>query len=202
MLRFLKSLTFWTASSPKKKPIGFDRNIPSTPSIPKTSAPQPRPSVDLSAIRQPIVETQKKQRAAMIHQLTLHEGMRQFPYKCTSGKLTIGIGRNLDDRGITEAEAGFLLGNDIDDFQDRLTREIPWMVELDAVRQRVLLDMAFNLGVPGLLKFKRTLAAIRGKEYDRAAAMMLDSRWATQVGQRAKRLSHMMATGHIPPELI
>ncbi len=158
--------------------------------------------MDLSAIRQPIVETQKKQRAAMIHQLTLHEGMRQFPYKCTSGKLTIGIGRNLDDRGITEAEAGFLLGNDIDDFQDRLTREIPWMVELDAVRQRVLLDMAFNLGVPGLLKFKRTLAAIRGKEYDRAAAMMLDSRWATQVGQRAKRLSRMMATGHIPPELI
>jgi lysozyme len=62
--------------------------------------------------------------------------------------------------------------------------------------------MAFNLGVPGLLKFKRTLAAIRGKEYDRAAAMMLDSRWATQVGMRAERLSKMMATGHIPPELI
>ena len=202
MLRFLKSLTFWTASEPKKKPIGFDRNIPSTPLIPTTSAPKPENSADRSAIRQPIAEAQEKFRAAMIHQLTLHEGMRQFPYKCTSGKLTIGIGRNLDDRGITEAEAGFLLGNDIDDFQDRLTREIPWMVELDAVRQRVLLDMAFNLGVPGLLKFKRTLAAIRGKEYDRAAAMMLDSRWATQVGQRAKRLSRMMATGHIPPELI
>ena len=202
MLKFLKSLSFWTASEPKKKPIGFDRNIPSTPSIPTTSAPKPENSEDRSAIRQPIAEAQKKQRAAMIHQLTLHEGMRQFPYKCTSGKTTIGIGRNLDDRGITEAEAAYLLGNDINDFQARLTREIPWMVELDPVRQRVLLDMAFNLGVPGLLKFKRTLAAIRGKEYDRAAAMMLDSRWATQVGQRSKRLSHMMATGHIPPELI
>jgi lysozyme len=128
--------------------------------------------------------------------------MRKFPYKCTGGKLTIGIGRNLDDRGITEEEADYLLSNDIDDFEDRLTREIPWMVGLDPIRQRVLIDMAFNLGVPGLLKFKRTLAAIRGKEYDRAAGMMLDSRWATQVGQRAKRLSHMMATGHIPPELI
>jgi lysozyme len=128
--------------------------------------------------------------------------MRKFPYKCTGGKLTIGIGRNLDDRGITEEEADHLLSNDIDDFEDRLTREIPWMVGLDPIRQRVLIDMAFNLGVPGLLKFKRTLAAIRGKEYDRAAGMMLDSRWATQVGQRAKRLSHMMATGHIPPELI
>ena len=202
MLKFLKSLSFWTASEPKKKPIGFDRNIPSTPPIPTTSAPKPENSADRSAIRQPIIEAQKKLRAAMIHQLTLHEGMRKFPYKCTSGKLTIGIGRNLDDRGITEAEAAYLLGNDINDFQARLIREIPWMVELDAVRQRVLLDMAFNLGVPGLLKFKRTLAAIRGKEYDRAAAMMLDSRWATQVGQRAKRLSHMMATGHIPPELI
>lgn len=202
MLKFLRSLSFWTASEPKKKPIGFDRNIPSTPSIPKTSEPPPKPSVDLSAIRQPIVEKNKKQRAALIHQLTLHEGMRKFPYKCTGGKLTIGIGRNLDDRGITEEEADYLLSNDIDDFEDRLTREIPWMVGLDPIRQRVLIDMAFNLGVPGLLKFKRTLAAIRGKEYDRAAGMMLDSRWATQVGQRAKRLSHMMATGHIPPELI
>jgi len=202
MLRFFKSLTFWTASTPKKKPIGFDRNIPSTPSIPKTLEPKPENSADLSAIRQPIIEAQKKLRAAMIHQLTLHEGMRRFPYKCTSGKLTIGIGRNLDDRGITEAEAAHLLSNDIDDFQSRLTREIPWMVGLDPIRQRVLIDMAFNLGVPGLLKFKRTLAAIRGKEYDRAAAMMLDSRWATQVGMRAERLSEMMATGHLPPELI
>lgn len=201
MFKFLRSLAFWTAKNhgAGNAPMGFD--IPRTPSIPTMSAPQPKPSADRSAIRQPIVEAQKKQRAAMIHQLTLHEGMRQFPYKCTSGKTTIGIGRNLDDRGITEAEAAYLLGNDIDDFQARLTREIPWMVELDPVRQRVLLDMAFNLGVPGLLKFKRTLAAIRGKEYDRAAAMMLDSRWATQVGQRSKRLSHMMATGHIPPEL-
>jgi len=70
------------------------------------------------------------------------------------------------------------------------------------VRQRVLLDMAFNLGISGLLKFKRTLKAIRAKQYEKAAEMMLDSRWATQVGQRAKRLSKMMATGHIPPELI
>ena len=128
--------------------------------------------------------------------------MELKPYRCTGGKLSIGVGRNLDDRGITEAEAQLMLSNDIDDFADRLKREIPWMAELSPVRQRVLLDMAFNLGISGLLKFKRTLKAIRAKQYEKAAEMMLDSRWATQVGQRAKRLSKMMATGHIPPELI
>ena len=137
----------------------------------------------------------------MIKQLTLHEGIRLKAYLCPAGKVTIGVGRNLEDRGITQEEADFLLSNDIDDFQERLERAIPWMVELDPVRQRVLLDMAFNLGISGLLSFKRTLAAIRGREFTRASVMMLDSRWARQVGQRAKRLSQMMNTGQTPPEL-
>lgn len=181
--------------------MGFKVSSQSTPSTPKTSEPQPKPLEAPSVGRSPIVETSKKQREAMIHQLALHEGLRLKPYLCPAGVLTIGYGRNLEARGITEAEAEIMLAHDIDDFQDRLLREIPWMVELSPVRQRVLLDMAFNLGVSGLLKFQRTLAAVRGKEYERAAAMMLDSRWATQVGQRAKRLSRMMATGQIPPEL-
>jgi len=198
MLKFLRSLVNWTASNHGV----IQEPTQSTQSTPPISEQKRPGSVDLSALRLPIVEKNKKQRDALIHQLTLHEGMELKPYRCTGGKLSIGVGRNLDDRGITEAEAELMLSNDIDDFADRLKREIPWMVELSPVRQRVLLDMAFNLGISGLLKFKRTLKAIRAKQYEKAAEMMLDSRWATQVGQRAKRLSKMMATGHIPPELI
>lgn len=141
------------------------------------------------------------EREAMIRQLRLHEGERLKPYRCTAGKLTIGVGRNLEDRGITREEAAYLLANDIAAEERELLRALPWVAKLDEVRQRVLLDMAFNMGVVGLLAFKRTLATIQAGDYQRAAAMMLDSKWAGQVGQRAERLSRMMATGKDPREL-
>ena len=134
-------------------------------------------------------------RDAMIRQLRLHEGERLKPYRCTAGKLTIGVGRNLEDRGITVAESAYLLGNDIDSHWRELVRALPWVERLDEVRQRVLLDMAFNLGIGGLLGFKNTLATIKAGDYQKAAAMMLDSKWARQVGRRADRLSGMMASG-------
>lgn len=140
-------------------------------------------------------------RAALIRQIRLHEGERLKPYRCTAGKLTIGVGRNLDDRGITSEESAMLLDNDIRLLEVELFRALPWASALDDVRQRVLLDMAFNLGLPGLLQFKRTLEAIRTGQYQQAATMMLDSLWARQVGQRAERLSRMMATGATPREL-
>lgn len=140
-------------------------------------------------------------RDAMVRQLRLHEGERLKPYRCTAGKLTIGVGRNLEDRGITREEAAYLLTNDIAAEERELLRALPWVAKLDEVRQRVLLDMAFNMGVVGLLAFKRTLATIQAGDYQRAAAMMLDSKWAGQVGQRAERLSRMMATGKDPREL-
>ena len=139
--------------------------------------------------------------AALIRQLRLHEGERLQPYRCTAGKLTIGIGRNLDDRGITREESAMLLSNDIRLAETQLVRALPWVAQLDDVRQRVLLDMAFNLGVPGLLQFKRTLGAIEAGQYEKAAAMMLDSKWSKQVGTRAERLSRMMFTGQDPREL-
>ena len=141
------------------------------------------------------------EREAMIRQLRLHEGERLKPYRCTAGKLTIGVGRNLEDRGITREEAAYLLANDIAAEERELLRALPWVAKLDDVRQRVLLDMAFNLGVVGLLSFKRTLGVIEAGRYELAAAMMLDSKWAGQVGQRAERLSRMMATGKDPREL-
>jgi lysozyme len=140
-------------------------------------------------------------RDAMVRQLRLHEGERLKPYRCTAGKLTIGIGRNLEDRGITREESAYLLANDIAAEERELLRALPWVATLDEVRQRVLLDMAFNMGIVGLLAFKRTLATIQAGDYQAAATMMLDSRWAKQVGQRAERLSRMMATGKDPREL-
>lgn len=140
-------------------------------------------------------------REALIRQLRLHEGERLKPYRCTAGKLTIGIGRNLEDRGITAAESAYLLGNDIAAVQQQVLNALPWAAQLDDVRQRVLLDMAFNMGIGGLLSFKNTLATIKAGDYTKAAAMMLDSRWAGQVGRRAERLSRMMATGKDPREL-
>jgi lysozyme len=138
---------------------------------------------------------------ALIRQLRLHEGERLKPYRCTAGKLTIGIGRNLEDRGITAAESAYLLANDVAAVQQQVLRSLPWVAQLDDVRQRVLIDMAFNMGIGGLLQFKNTLATIKAGDYTKAAAMMLDSKWAGQVGQRAERLSRMMATGKDPREL-
>lgn len=140
-------------------------------------------------------------RDAMVRQLRLHEGERLKPYRCTAGELTIGVGRNLEDRGITAQESAMLLANDIAAEERELLRALPWVATLDEVRQRVLLDMAFNMGIAGLLGFKNTLATIQAGDYKRAATMMLDSRWAKQVGQRAERLARMMATGATPREL-
>lgn len=140
-------------------------------------------------------------RDAMTRQLRLHEGERLKPYRCPAGKLTIGVGRNLDDRGITAEESAFLLASDIAREERELIRALPWVAGLDEVRQRVLLDMAFNLGLSGLLKFKQTLATIQAGDYQRGATMMLDSKWAQQVGTRAERLARMMVTGKDPREL-
>jgi len=137
----------------------------------------------------------------MIRQLRLHEGERLKPYRCTAGKLTIGVGRNLEARGISAAESAMLLSNDIDAHWRELARALPWVETLDEVRQAVLLDMAFNLGIAGLLGFKNTLATVKAGDYPQAGAMMLDSKWAKQVGQRAQRLATMMATGKQPREL-
>ena len=127
-------------------------------------------------------------------QLVLHEGLRLKPYRDTVGKLTIGVGRNLDDVGITRAEAFFLLANDIEAVTGQLEK-YGWYKLLDPVRQKVIVDMAFNLGMAGLLKFQKMITAIGCMDYGGAADEMLDSRWARQVGKRAQRLAEMMRTG-------
>jgi len=137
----------------------------------------------------------KYNREELIEQLVDHEGLELEVYEDSLGIATIGIGRNLVDRGITKEEAYYLCNNDIDIVEQELVSEFPIVSNLDGVRQRVLIDMAFNVGVPRLTKFKKMWAAIHCGDYKEAAVEMMDSKWARQVGRRAERLSAMMETG-------
>lgn len=123
------------------------------------------------------------------------EGLRLKPYRCTAGKLSIGIGRNLDDVGISNSEAELMLHNDINHVQIELDRNLPWWRKMTDARQRVLCNMAFNLGISTLLEFKNTLGAMERGDYAAAAVGMGSSKWAVQVGPRATRLIRMMKEG-------
>ena len=129
-------------------------------------------------------------------QLVRHEGLKLKPYRCTACKLTIGSGRNLDDRGISQKEAYAMLERDIQDCEQWLIDKIPEIYNnLDEVRQSVLLNMCFNLGIKELLEFKNTLHFIASGDWERAANGMLASKWAKQVGMRAIELSELMRKG-------
>ena len=133
--------------------------------------------------------------------LELDEGCKLQPYHCTAGKLTIGIGRNLEDTGITQAEAHFMLEGDIARIMRELDQHFPEWRELSEVRQMVILNMCFNIGTFGFLNFKRTIAYVREQRFDDAAEEMLRSQWAEQVGDRAKRLSAAMREDKVPSQV-
>lgn len=128
-------------------------------------------------------------------QLIRDEGERLKVYKDSVGIETIGVGRNLRDKGISRAESAFLLDNDIDEYTAAVTHALSWAEQLDPVRREVLVNMAFNLGIYGLLQFKNFLIALRARDYNAAVAHMLDSKWAAQVGPRAHRLAAQIRTG-------
>lgn len=133
--------------------------------------------------------------AQLERELAIDEGKKAKPYKCTAGKLTIGVGRNLDDVGLSDDEIAYLLRNDINRVCADLDRELPWWRQMSDARQRCAANMVFNLGIGGLLKFKNTLAAMKSGDYKGAAAGMRNSLWAKQVGARAERLAKMMEAG-------
>ena len=158
----------------------------------------------------------KYDRENLIDKLIEHEGMVLTVYQDTLGIDTIGIGRNLKDRGIskeeldhmdiphidliyrdgiTEADARYLAENDVQIVEDELLKAHPCIAGLDAVRQLILIDMAFNMGVPRLCKFKKMWNAIHEEKFDIAAKEMLDSRWANQVKLRAVKLANAMHNG-------
>lgn len=140
-------------------------------------------------------------RARLRSQLVADEGLRLKPYRDTVGKLTIGVGRNLSDVGITSQEAFLLLENDIDRSVRDLVSAFPWVLALDAVRQSVLVNLAFNMGLASLSKFVNTLAAIERGDWELAVTGLKASKWYQQVQMsRSHRLVQMMRTGEWPNE--
>lgn len=133
--------------------------------------------------------------AQLKQDLMRDEGCRLKPYTDTVGKVTIGVGRNLDDVGISLAEADMLLLNDICSVISSLDMALPVWSGLSDARQRALANMAFNMGIHGLLDFRDMLAAIRAGDFDTAAKQCLNSKWATQVGGRAQRIAMLLSTG-------
>lgn len=138
-------------------------------------------------------------RDALVAQLIRHEGCILHAYKDSLGFTTIGIGRMIDARkggGISHEEADDLLSHDIDRVTLALAGRYPdWFPSLDPVRQAVLCNLAFNIGIDGLAKFTQMLANVIAGDYLKAAAAMMMSKWATQVGARAVELSTQMQIG-------
>lgn len=130
------------------------------------------------------------------------EGVRAKPYLDTVGKCTIGVGRNLSDKGLGQEEIEFLFQNDLHEAMQGARKALGtnefW--SLSPVRKIVLTSMAFQMGEAGLKKFKNTLAKIRAEDFEGAAENMLKSKWAKQTPARAKRMSYMMKTNKLHPD--
>ena len=146
----------------------------------------------------------------MEQRFIFHEGLRLQPYYCSRKKLTIGIGRCVETNpftpeelkvvgdwkhGITRGAAVYLLYNDIKRIYFDLKKKIDFFSSLDDERQYALIDMAFNIGVDGLLRFRRMLKYMKSQQFNQAADECLNSKYATQVGKRALRIAETIKTG-------
>ena len=131
---------------------------------------------------------------SLIASVKTHEGLKLQVYKCPANRLTIGYGRNLDDRGISREEAEMLLLNDLET-STKEAKKFEFYENLTSNRQDVIVEMIFNLGLTRFKKFKKTIGYINQANYSAAADEMLDSRWAKQVGQRALTLSNKFRAG-------
>lgn len=123
-----------------------------------------------------------------------HEGVRYKPYQCTAGKLTIGVGRNLEDVGVSKDEVELMLANDIEACATDL-KTFYWWSALSPNRKAALLDLRFCVGPGGFRAFRKMIAAIEAHDWDEAGAQILDSRFAKQTGQRARDLSDLLRDG-------
>ena len=131
----------------------------------------------------------------LINQLKRDEGFRNKPYFCTAGKLTIGYGRNLDDKGISEDEAEIMLVNDLRSARTDCELVFPNFDCYVKARQYALINMMFNLGLSRFLGFKKMIRAIKEDNWVEASVQALDSQWAEQVGSRAERIALALKTG-------
>ena len=128
-------------------------------------------------------------------QLRFHEGVEHKVYKDHLGIETIGVGRNLVDRGLSDHEINILLANDINICTEELDKKMPWWKDLDEVRQRCIVDLVFNLGMPRFSQFVKTIGHIKNGAWEEASDELLDSNYARQVPNRAKRIATMLRTG-------
>lgn len=169
-----------------------------------------------------IIETIKEKpmknmkRPDLINQLKRHEGLVLHAYRCSANRWTIGYGRNLQDKGlsneekemfgveksmdmltrkITKAQATKLLTSDVAEFEASVISKVSFFDELDSVRQDILINMAFNMGINRLMKFKNMLGKLKEHDYQGSADEMKDSKWYVQVGIRSAELYVQMVTG-------
>lgn len=131
----------------------------------------------------------------LMDELRRDEGVKSHPYVDTVGKTTIGVGHNLSDLGISDRIINALLEEDIAIAETGARSIYPDFDSLSDARQRVLVNMTFNLGRARLALFTGMLGAMRNGDWSKAADEMLDSRWAVQVGPRSQRLAAMMKEG-------
>lgn len=138
--------------------------------------------------------------------ITQDEGFRPNPYLdccgkawrdcvcAVKGRLTIGVGRDLDDVGISQEEAFLMRDNDLMTAR-REASKYAWFKDIDPVRQDIIVQMIFNMGAPKFAEFKRMFAALDRKDFDAASSEMLNSRWSSEVGNRATRLAGILKSG-------
>ena len=134
----------------------------------------------------------------LLEMLKRHEGVESHAYECSEGKITVGVGRNIDQEGgigLSDDEVDYLLQNDVERVIKELAAEYTWFGDLDDVRRDAMVDISFNLGATRLRLFKRALAAMEEADYKVAATEFLDSKWAKQVGGRALELTDMILSG-------
>lgn len=132
--------------------------------------------------------------SSIVEQLMRDEGVRHKMYLDSEGIETIGVGHNLRAKAISQRAVETILEDDIEDARRELFIALPWVKDLSEARQGVLINMSFNLGIAGLLGFKRTLAAIKEGRWEDARKGILDSKYAQQVGPRAHRLALQLIT--------
>ena len=134
----------------------------------------------------------------IIEMLRKHEGVETHAYKCSANKTTIGVGRNIDKNGgigLSQKEIDYLLASDVERVEAELSQAFNWYDDLNDPRKDAMMDMCFNMGLPRLSKFKKSLAAMARGDYKTASAEFLDSRWATQVGMRSVTITDIIESG-------
>lgn len=128
----------------------------------------------------------------IVELLERQEGFRQFAYRDTVGKITVGIGRNLEDKGISKAEALYLLHNDINDCEQQLKDRFYWFEQIHEDARTILISLCFNMGLGGLLTFTKALEHFKNENYKMAADELMNSKWAKQVGTRSLEIADIL----------